>query len=143
MPCRRNLRHFQKGISLISQWTGTKYKNMEKVFLGVLAGPVEPGLIHIVRATLDFIYYAHFESHTLDSLWKLDAAWVAFHKNLQYFVEKGMQNDHNNFNIPKLHSIHHHINSIISRGSVDRFSTESPECLHINFAKNTYRATNK
>jgi hypothetical protein len=66
MPHGSKLRHFQKGISLISQWTGTEYKNMEKVFLGVLSGPAEPGLIRVVCATLDFIYYAHFESHTLD-----------------------------------------------------------------------------
>ncbi len=143
MPCRSKLRHFQKGILLISQWTGTEYKNMEKVFLGVLAGPAEPGLIRVVRATLDFIYYAHFESHTLDSLRKLDAAWVAFHQNLQYFVDKGVWKDHDNFNIPKLHSMQHYIESIISRGSADGFSTESPERLHIDFAKNAYRATNK
>lgn len=61
MPQGNNLQHFKKGISLISQWTGTKYKNMEKVFLGVLAGPSEPGLICVVCATLDFIYYAHFK----------------------------------------------------------------------------------
>ena len=32
------LRHFKKGISLVSQWTGNEYKNMEKVFLGVIVG---------------------------------------------------------------------------------------------------------
>ena len=116
---------------------------MERVFLGVLAGPVEPGLIRVVCAMLDFIYYAHFESHTLDTLQKLDDAWVAFHKNLQYFVDKGTRKSRDNFNIPKLHSMHHYIDSIISRGSADRFSTESPKRLHIAFAKNAYRATNK
>lgn len=40
-----NLWHFKKGISLVSQWTGMEYKNMEKVFLGVLAGATAPGLI--------------------------------------------------------------------------------------------------
>ena len=82
MPHGTNLQHFKKGTSLISQWTGTKYKNMEKVFLGVLFGPAEAGLVCIVQATLDFIYYAHFKSHTLDSLQQMDAAWVAFHENL-------------------------------------------------------------
>jgi hypothetical protein len=81
--------------------------------------------------------------YTSDSLRKLDAAWVAFHENLQYFVDKGVRKDCDNFNIPKLHSMHHYINSFISRGSADGFSTESPERLHINFAKNAYRATNK
>ena len=31
--------------SMIFQWTRTEYNNMEKVFLGVLAGQAEPGLI--------------------------------------------------------------------------------------------------
>ena len=113
---------------------------MEKVFLGILFGPAEAGLVHIVWATLDFIYYAHFESHTLDSLQQMDAAWVAFHENLHYFIDKDIWD---NFNIPKLHSMQHYIDSIISQGSADGFSTESPEHLHINFAKNAYCATNK
>ena len=37
----------------------------------------------------------------------------------------------------------HYVAAIISRGSADGFSTESPERLHIYFAKNAYRATNK
>ena len=45
MPHGTNLRHLKKGILLISQWTGTKYKNMEKVFLGVLFGPADAGLV--------------------------------------------------------------------------------------------------
>ena len=116
---------------------------MEKVFLGVLFGSAEPGLICVVRATLNFIYYTHFESHTLDSLQKMDEAWVTFHNNLQYFVDQGVHSSRDDFNIPKLHSTQHYINSVISRGSADGFSTESPEQLHIDFAKNAYRATNK
>ncbi|KAJ7932265.1 hypothetical protein B0H13DRAFT_1533498, partial [Mycena leptocephala] len=34
------LRHFKKGISTVSQWTGTEHKEMQRVFLGVLAGAV-------------------------------------------------------------------------------------------------------
>jgi Plavaka transposase len=143
MPRGTNLWHFKKGISLVSQWTGTEYKNMEKVFLGVLAGAAEPGLIRVVRATLDFIYYAHFESHSTDSLGKLEEAWVTFHQNLDYFVEKDIRKSRDHFNIPKLHSMQHYAAAIISRGSADGYSTESPERLHIDFAKNTYRATNK
>jgi hypothetical protein len=135
-----NLRHFKKGISLISQWTGTEYKNMEKVFLGVLAGQAEPGLIRVICATLDFIYYAHFEYHTMDSLTKLEEAWVAFHRNKQYFVDKSVRT---HFNIPKIHSMQHYIAAIISRGSADGYSTESPKRLHIDFAKSAYRASNK
>ena len=118
---------FKKGILLISQWTRTEYKNMEKEFLGVLFGSAEPGLIHIVQATFDFIYYAHFKSHTLDSLQKMDEAWVTFHNNLQYFVDQGVRSSHNDFNIPKLHSTQHYIDSVILQGSTDGFSTKSPK----------------
>ena len=128
---------------MISQWTGTEYKNMEKVFLGVLAGQVEPGLIRVVQATLDFIYYAHFESHTIDSLRKLEEAWISFHDNLHYFSDEGVRKSRDDFNIPKLHSMQHYISSIISRGSADGYSTKSPERLHIDFAKLAYRASNK
>lgn len=63
-----SLCHFKKGISLVSQWTGTEYKNMEKVFLGVIAGAVESAVVRAVRSILYFIYYAHFETHTARSL---------------------------------------------------------------------------
>ena len=75
------LRHFKKGISLTSQWTGTEHKNMEKVFLGVLAGATDPAVLRAVRGILDFIYYAHFESHCDESLAKLNAAWATFNEN--------------------------------------------------------------
>lgn len=32
------LRHFSQGISLVSQWTGTEHREMQRVFMGVLAG---------------------------------------------------------------------------------------------------------
>ena len=47
------------------------------------------------------------------------------------------------FNIPKLHSLLHYINCICSLGSADGYNMESPEHLHINFAKEAYRASNK
>jgi len=66
--------------------------------------------IHAIHACLDFIYYAHFESYTMDSLVKLDEAWVTFHKNKQYFVDARVRK---HFNIPKLHSMQHYIAAII------------------------------
>jgi hypothetical protein len=69
-----SLRHFKKGISLTTQWTGTERKNMEKVFLGILAGATDPRVQLAVRGILDFIYYAHFETHCDESLLQLDAA---------------------------------------------------------------------
>ncbi|KAF8157857.1 hypothetical protein B0H34DRAFT_656376, partial [Crassisporium funariophilum] len=135
-----SLRHFKKGISLTTQWTGTEHKNMEKVFLGVLANATDPAVIHAARGILDFIYYAHFEVHTDESLAQLDAAWVAFHENKKGFQDLDIRK---HFNISKLHNIKHYVDSIQELGSAAGFNTEATERLHIDLAKVGYRATNK
>ncbi|KAH9951748.1 hypothetical protein B0H21DRAFT_775908 [Amylocystis lapponica] len=135
-----DLRHFKRGISLISQWTGTEYKNMEKVFLGVLTGASDPAVLRAVRAVLDFIYYAHFQAHSVDSLVKLDSAWADFHANKHVFVDAGVRDD---FNIPKVHSADHYGATIRKLGTADGYNTENSERLHIDFAKRAYRSTNK
>ncbi|KAF8873161.1 hypothetical protein BD779DRAFT_1452149, partial [Infundibulicybe gibba] len=140
MTSHPTLRHFRKGISLISQWTGTEYKNMEKIFLGVLAGTTDVQVLQAVRAILDFIYYSHFEYHTDASLSKLEKAWLAFHEHKAVFVELGIRTD---FNIPKIHAIQHYLMMIRSHGTADGFNTEGSEHLHIDYAKIGYSATNK
>ncbi len=135
-----DLRHFNKGISLVSQWTGTEYKNMEKVFLGVVAGAGDERVTRTVRAVLDFIYYAHFETHTDESLDALHAAWKDYHKYKTVFIELEIRQ---HFNFPKGHSTEHYEPSIRSLGTADGYSTEHPERLHIDFAKLAYGASNK
>ncbi|KAJ6456801.1 hypothetical protein C8R47DRAFT_996166 [Mycena vitilis] len=136
-PC---LRHFKKGISLTTQWTGHERKNMEKVFLGVLAGATHPRVQLAARGILDFIYYAHFETHCDESLMQLDAAWLAFHNNKAVLVELDIRT---HFNISKLHKMKHYVDSIRSRGSAAGFNTEGTERLHIDLAKVGYQASNK
>ncbi|KIM86001.1 hypothetical protein PILCRDRAFT_25702, partial [Piloderma croceum F 1598] len=92
------------------------------------------------RGLLDFIYYAQYQSHTTDTLRRMQEALDLFHTNEDVFIDEGIQ-DH--FNISKLHSLLHYIDSIILLGSLDRFNSEHPERLHINYAKKGYRASNK
>ncbi|KAJ6550701.1 hypothetical protein B0H10DRAFT_2379627 [Mycena sp. CBHHK59/15] len=134
------LRHFKKGISPTPQWTGAEHKNMEKVFLGVLANATEPGVQRAIRGVNDFIYYAHFETHCDESLAKMDEAWAYFHANKEVFKELQIC-DH--FDINKIHKIKHYTDSIRSRGTADGYNTENTECLHIDLAKVGYKATNK
>lgn len=70
----------------------------------------------------------------------LQAALDTFHENIDIFVREGIQ-DH--FNIPKIHQMIHYVAAIKSRGSADGYNSESPERLHIDFAKDAYRASNK
>lgn len=143
MSTHGDLRHFKKGISLISQWTGNEYKHMEKVFLGVLAGSVNSQVARAVRAVLDFIYYAHFgppEVHTVESLANLETAWRTFHDTKEVFIRLGVRD---NFDFAKLHSMEHYMGSILWLGAADGYNTEGTERLHIDFAKQGYRASNR
>jgi hypothetical protein len=140
MSSYAGLRHFKKGISKRKQWTGVDYRELQRVFLGVIAGAVENRVIAAVRAVLDFVYYAQYQSHTEHTLSRMQAALTLFHANKEVFVELGVR-DH--FNIPKVHSMVHYTDSIRLFGTADGFNTELPERLHIDLAKRAYRASNR
>ncbi|KAK7025954.1 hypothetical protein VNI00_015869 [Paramarasmius palmivorus] len=141
MPRHVKLRHFRRGISLVSQWTGNEYKNMEKVFLGVLSGAAPVEVVSCVRAVLDFIYYSQFQLHTDDTLSKMEDSLRRFHETKEAaFVDTNIRED---FNIPKIHSMNHYVPMIRSHGVAIGFNSEWSERLHIDFAKEAYRASSK
>ncbi|KAI0074295.1 hypothetical protein K474DRAFT_1601721 [Panus rudis PR-1116 ss-1] len=133
------LRYFKKGISGVSQWTGAEHKEMQKVIVGLLAAAVSEEVMAAVQALVDFIYYAQFHVHTDITLGRLCEALETFHANKAVFERLGIR-DH--FNIPKLHAILHYLEFIRQRGCLDGFNTELSERLHIDFAKEAYRAGN-
>jgi hypothetical protein len=49
---------------------------------------------------------------------------------------------HDDFNIPKFHSLLHYVDSIKAFGTTDNYNTEMFERLHIDFAKHGWRASN-
>ncbi|KAK0460760.1 hypothetical protein IW261DRAFT_1554531 [Armillaria novae-zelandiae] len=132
MPRHPDLCHFKKGISLVTQWTGTEYKNMEKVFLGALAGTAKPDVIICVRAVLDFIYYSHLELQTDESLKKLEDSLRTFHAHKHVFINDSI-----------FHSMAHYSSMIQSHGVTGGYNTEASERLHIDFAKRAYWASNR
>lgn len=142
VPPYHGLRVFKKGISVIQKWTGIEYRQMEKVFVAVLASMhfLDPRIRKATRNLLDFIYLAHYPSHTSSTLEEMRTALVAFHENKDVFVELGIRQ---HFNIPKVHWLDHYIPSIVALGSCDGFSTDTFERLHIDFAKQGYRASNR
>ena len=140
MTSHPRLRRFKKGISGITQWTGKEHKETQKVLLGVLAGVAPPQLLAAARGLLDFIYYAQYQSHTSDTLKRMQEALDTFHANKGIFIDEGIRE---HFNIGKIHSMLHYIESIMALGSLDGFNSEQPERLHIDYAKRGYRASNK
>ncbi len=140
IPNFPGLRHFKKGISFVSQWTGREHKEMQRVFIGVLQGAVQPAVLRTAVAVLDFIYYSRLHIHTSATLDALESALRTFHENKAIIISVGVRE---NFNIPKIHQMIHYCASIRSRGSPDGYNTENSERLHIDFAKEAYRASNK
>jgi len=140
MPGYPGLRHFKNGISFVSQWTGREHKEMQRIFTGLLVGAVQPAVLRTAVAVIDFIYYSQLQVHTSQTLKSLQQALQTFHENKAVFVSEGIRE---HFNIPKIHAMVHYVSAIQSRGSADGFNTESPERLHIDYAKEAYRASNK
>ena len=70
----------------------------------------------------------------------MQAELDTWHKNCSYFIHKQVRDD---FNIPKFQSLLHYIESIRWLGTTDNYNTELFERLHIDFAKEGWRASNK
>jgi hypothetical protein len=140
MPSYPGLRHFKNGISFVSQWTGREHKEMEKIFASLLTGAVQPAILRTVIAVIDFIYYAQRQVHTSKTLLALENALKSFHDNKEVFIREGIRK---HFNIPKIHQMMHYAEAIRSRGTADGYNSEASERLHIDYAKEGYRASNK
>jgi hypothetical protein len=103
------LQHFKNGITQVQQWTGREHKEMEKVFIGVLAGAVPADVVKAARATIDFIYYAQLLLHADSTLAAMETALQEFHAYKSVFIRLGIRK---HFNIPKIHSLSHYVSMI-------------------------------
>ena len=140
MPNYPALKHFFKGVSSISQWTGNEYKEMERAFIGVIAGALPPDATEGARAPMEFAMFAQYPIHTSNSLDTMSQSLKTFHEHKHHFLHPILRP---HFNIPKLHPISHDVDSIKPRGSAVGFNAELPERFHIDFAKKAYRRSNK
>ena len=74
----QGLRHFSGGISGVSQWTGKEVKQMQQVFICVIASLINEHVLAAMRGLLDFIYYAQYHSHTDITLSQMQTALDTF-----------------------------------------------------------------
>ncbi|KAJ6573665.1 hypothetical protein B0H10DRAFT_2236943 [Mycena sp. CBHHK59/15] len=129
----------------ISRVTGQEHDQMCRFLLGIVIDIPLPDnlsnvrLIRSIRALLDFLYLAQYPIHSDETLAQLDDALNRFHDNKDIFVDLGIRT---NFNLPKLHFLRHYKLLITRFGTTDNFNTEYTERLHIDLAKDAYRATN-
>lgn len=146
MPPNHNIRIFSKGLSVLSKVSGEEHRDICRILLGLIVdlrlpnGGSTARLVRAVRAMLDFLYLAKYPVHSDETLVLMNDALAQFHANKDIFLELGVRDD---FNIPKLHNVGHYPYLITLFGTTDNYNTEFTERLHIDFAKDAYRATNK
>ncbi|KAF5344499.1 hypothetical protein D9757_015048 [Collybiopsis confluens] len=140
LPVSFGVRHFGKGISSLAQASGTEYKHIARILLACLVGKVNAKGLTAIRSLLSFIQLAQYPSHDQETLNYMKTDLDTWHKNRSYFIQEGLRED---FNIPKFHSMLHYIDSIRWLGTTDNYNTEYFERLHIDFAKEGWRASNK
>ncbi|KAJ3717337.1 hypothetical protein C8R42DRAFT_551387, partial [Lentinula raphanica] len=140
LPHTPGVRHFAKGISNLSQMAGTERKHIARILLGCLVGKMDAKGITACRSLLHFIQLAQYPSHDEDTLGYMKKELDTWHKNRDYFIT---QRAREHFNIPKFHSLLHYVDSIRWTGTTDNTNTEAFERLHIDFAKEGWRASNK
>lgn len=145
LPPNHQIRLFLKGITTLHRVTGKEHADMCRFLLALIIGLPLPGgyssvrLVRTVRALLDFLYLAQYPAHTSDTLKLLEDALHRLHTNKDIFVDLGIRQ---HFKLPKLHSLDHYVQSIKLFGTTDNYDTQYTERLHIDFAKDAYRATN-
>ncbi|KAG2148156.1 uncharacterized protein EDB93DRAFT_1240504 [Suillus bovinus] len=145
LPPNHHIHLFTKGITSLSRISGMEHSQICHFLLGIIVDiqlPNQLALCHLIRAVrglLDFLYLAQYPCHSSETLSLLVEALDLFHDNKQIFVDLGIQN---NFNLPKLHAARHYMLMIQTFGTTDNYNTEYTECLHIDLAKDVYRATN-
>ncbi|KAG8763877.1 hypothetical protein FRC12_008370 [Ceratobasidium sp. 428] len=146
MTRAKDLRHFKNGISMVQQWTGREAKEMEKVFVPLLAEhPDLPSdLVAFIRALLDFSYIARAARMTDMELDELDGAWREMHRLKRVLVSSGVYQSLRQLDrIHKWHQLSHYVESIRDFGTPDGYNTEAPEYLHIVYVKRGFVASNK
>ena len=156
LPYATGVRHFRHGISKLSNVTGSEHKAIYAQLLACIQGIVPINAIRAATTLLDFIYIAQFECHSETTLASLTIALSNFHEYLPVFLRPGVRSgacsctselrqliNPADFKLPKLHAMQHYVSSIRRFGTVDNYNTEATERLHIDLAKNAFRATNK
>ncbi|KAG1883893.1 uncharacterized protein F5891DRAFT_1133319 [Suillus fuscotomentosus] len=134
-------------ITSLSRLSGTEHSQICRFLLGIIIDTRLPGnlassrLLKAVRGLLDFLYLAQYPCHSSETLLLLDEACALFHDNKEILIFIDLR-IRTNFNLPKLHSGRHYLTMIQTFGTTDNYNTEYTERLHIDLAKDAYRATN-
>ncbi|KAF8598911.1 hypothetical protein BDV93DRAFT_450229, partial [Ceratobasidium sp. AG-I] len=144
IPGAEGLRKFTKGVSTISQWQGRESKDMMKQIVPISIGKVPLKMSQLVRSLVDFTFLVHASSLTDKDIIEMERSLATFHQLKPMMISNGYYKSTKRFDgIPKIHMLPHYTTSIREFGTPDGYNTEGPEHLHIYYAKDPWRASNK
>ncbi|KAG8769490.1 hypothetical protein FRC12_004934 [Ceratobasidium sp. 428] len=148
MPRFQKLRHFARGISVISQWTGKEAKALGRTMMAIVAGHEKPKFVQAVRSIMDFSARAHKHEVTESDLQAMDQDIFDFNCAKDVFIKrtkrksKLVKNEKGFNKIAKLHMLTHYTYLIRQLGAPEGYNTEITERLHIDFVKKPWATTN-
>ena len=144
LPPYPGLRMFRSGISVTSRWTGNEYKNMIRVYLGIIKGIVPNDVVHLVKTYLDCHQLAYYVKHTVDTLDMLDSAiyefWKTLHDPMGTFSQQKIVPKY--WLCPKLHYFQHYREWVLQNGALPFCSMDHTETWHKPL-KAAFRASGK
>ena len=131
----------------MKQVTGREHRELEKVFIAVIAGGVSDNTLRAMHALLEFIFHAQ-------DLFLYDETVYALHESLREFHHyksaiihdegwKGKRGIIKHFEIPKLEMLHIIPRSTILMGAPYQWTSDVTERCHITHVKTPYRMSNK
>ncbi|TBU36028.1 hypothetical protein BD309DRAFT_1029980 [Dichomitus squalens] len=144
LPYNHSIRNFYKGITGLSRVTGAEHRQISHFLLSTVVDMDLPRkhadrLVCTTCSLLHFAFLAQYPVHDDTSLKALEKCLYEFHKSRDVFIDLDIRSG---FNIPKLHALLHYVRCIKLYGTTDNYNMETSERLHIDFAKDAYRATN-
>jgi hypothetical protein len=153
------VRHFDAGVSRISQWSGREHRELQRIIVTICAGApnVTPKLMRVLRSVMDMIYLAQYQVHVPSTLARIDAAIAMFHANKKEILRlknilvsppppngKAPKSGFPiSFRIPKLEMMHNLVACIKQFSSLMQFMTDITEYLHILLVKTAWEQGNK
>ncbi|KAG9055314.1 hypothetical protein FS842_002523 [Serendipita sp. 407] len=134
-------RRFRKGVTHLTQWTGREDRDLQRVFVALVAGAkgVNSTVMRNLRAFHDFMALIQYRSHSDETLQYTEEALSNFHDTKNVYVEKGARRgksgviDH--FDIPKVAAFPEFVRHIKEMGTSPQFSTEIIERNHKSMVK--------
>ncbi|CAE6427749.1 unnamed protein product [Rhizoctonia solani] len=145
MPRFQGMRHFNNGIAPIpdNQWTGNEAKALGRVYLPLVAGSRYPDFTRAARAIVDFQFRMRQPEATDIDIADAKHDLRVFHDAKEVFLDSGARDRKLGFaGLTKLHMAQHYFEWIRRMGTLDGYTTDISERLHIDCVKNPWRATN-